>query len=39
MDPKKQVHPVALGDGQDVVALGKLELGHKEGHWIFLQNI
>lgn len=33
------VHNVALGDGQDVVAFNYLELGHNEGHWIFLQNI
>jgi hypothetical protein len=35
----KQFHQVALGDGQDIVAMEKLLLGHKEGHWIFLQNI
>jgi dynein heavy chain len=39
IDPNKMLHSVALGDGQDIVALTKLELGHKEGHWIFLQNI
>lgn len=33
------VHVVALGDGQDKVAFERLELGHNEGHWIFLQNI
>jgi dynein heavy chain len=39
IDINKQLHSVALGDGQDIVALNKLELGHKDGHWIFLQNI
>jgi dynein heavy chain len=39
IDINKQLHVVALGDGQDIEALNKLELGHKEGHWIFLQNI
>lgn len=33
------VHVVALGDGQDKVAFERLELGHNEGHWVFLQNI
>jgi len=32
-------HNVAMGQGQDVVAMAKLDLGHKEGHWIMLQNI
>ncbi|XP_026191394.1 dynein beta chain, ciliary [Cyclospora cayetanensis] len=33
------LHNVALGQGQDVVAMQKLDLGHKEGHWVLLQNI
>lgn len=33
------VHSVALGDGQDVVAMNYLEMGHSDGHWVFLQNI
>ena len=32
-------HRVALGEGQDVVAMSRLELGHREGHWIVLENI
>merc|ERR1719482_1232362 len=32
-------HNVAMGQGQDVVAMAKMELGHKEGHWVMLQNI
>ncbi|KAF4752811.1 hypothetical protein FOZ63_027435 [Perkinsus olseni] len=32
-------HNVAMGQGQDVVAMAKLDMGHKEGHWIMLQNI
>lgn len=28
-----------LGQGMDVVATRYLELGHKEGHWVMLQNI
>merc|ERR1740129_395928 len=32
-------HNVAMGQGQDVVAMAKLDLGHREGHWVMLQNI
>lgn len=30
---------MALGQGQDIVAMNKLEIAHKEGHWVMLQNI
>ena len=32
-------HNVSLGQGQEVVAQAKLELGSKEGHWVILQNV
>jgi dynein heavy chain len=32
-------HRVALGQGQDIVAMDRLALGHKEGHWVILENI
>jgi len=32
-------HNVSMGQGQDVVAMEKLAIGHKMGHWIVLQNI
>jgi len=38
-DPSKMLHQVALGQGQDVVAMAKLEIGHKDGHWVMLQNV
>ena len=38
-DPSKMMHSVALGQGQDVVAMNKLDIGHKEGHWVMLQNV
>lgn len=37
--PAKHLHTISLGQGQDIVALNKLEIGHKEGHWVMLQNI
>uniref|UniRef100_A0A7S3JKK7 Uncharacterized protein n=1 Tax=Euplotes harpa TaxID=151035 RepID=A0A7S3JKK7_9SPIT len=39
IDPNKQFHNVALGQGQDVIAMNKLEISHKDGHWVMLQNI
>jgi dynein heavy chain len=39
INPITQLHQVALGQGQDVVAMNKLEIGHREGHWVMLQNI
>ena len=30
---------VAMGQGQDVVAMAKLDIGHRDGHWVMLQNI
>lgn len=36
---KTSFHMVALGQGQDTNAFNKLEMGHKEGHWVVLQNI
>jgi len=32
-------HQVALGQGQDVIAHNWLDIGHKDGHWVMLQNI
>eukprot|EP00388_Colpodella_angusta_P014362 GDKJ01035914.1.p1 GENE.GDKJ01035914.1~~GDKJ01035914.1.p1 ORF type:complete len:952 (-),score=254.28 GDKJ01035914.1:54-2810(-) len=43
MSPKmvsgNNLHPVSMGQGQDVVALAKLQLAHKDGHWVLLENI
>ena len=39
IDPAKMLHTIALGQGQDVVAMNKLDIGHKDGHWVMLQNI
>jgi len=35
----KNFFQIALGQGQDVVAMERLERGHREGHWVMLQNI
>eukprot|EP00742_Colponemidia_sp_Colp-10_P004139 GILJ01004417.1.p1 GENE.GILJ01004417.1~~GILJ01004417.1.p1 ORF type:complete len:2854 (+),score=646.67 GILJ01004417.1:919-8562(+) len=37
--PNEKYFNVALGQGQDVVAMKHLEKGQQEGHWIMLQNI
>jgi len=34
-----RLHRVALGQGQDVVAMSRLEIAHKEGGWVVLENI
>jgi len=32
-------HNVAMGQGQDVVAMAKMDIGHRDGHWVMLQNV
>ena len=32
-------HNISLGQGQDVVAMARLEAGHQEGHWVILNNV
>ncbi|RYH32012.1 hypothetical protein EON65_01475, partial [archaeon] len=32
-------HNISLGQGQDKVAEEKLELAHRQGHWVFLNNV
>lgn len=39
IDMSKNFHNIALGQGQDIIAMNKLEIAHKEGHWVMLQNI
>ena len=36
MDPIKHLHTIALGQGQDIIAHQKLDMAHKEGHWVML---
>jgi dynein heavy chain len=35
----KNYHNTALGQGQDVIAMGQLQVGHVQGHWLILNNI
>jgi dynein heavy chain, axonemal len=32
-------HNISLGQGQDVVAMEKLENAHRQGHWVILNNV
>ena len=32
-------HSISLGQGQDLIAEERLEVGQRQGHWIFLQNV
>jgi dynein heavy chain len=32
-------HNISLGQGQDKIAEEKLELAHRQGHWVFLNNV
>ena len=32
-------HNISLGQGQDRIAMERLELGHLQGHWVVLNNI
>jgi len=39
LQPGANYHNVAMGQGQDVVAMAKLDIGHRDGCWVMLQNI
>ena len=32
-------HGVAMGQGQDVIAMRNLEMAHRQGHWVVLNNV
>ena len=32
-------HNVSMGQGQDVVAMSRLETAHRNGHWVILNNV
>ena len=36
MNPLKDLHTIALGQGQDIIAHAKLDMANKEGQWVML---
>jgi dynein heavy chain len=32
-------HNISMGQGQDILAMSRLEVAHKQGHWVILNNI
>ena len=39
IEENKNYWNVAMGEGQEQLAMNCLEMGHKEGHWVILENI
>jgi len=39
MEKGVSYHNVSMGQGQDIVAMDKLEQAHRNGHWVILNNI
>ena len=39
MEPGVSYHNVSLGQGQDIVAQERLDMGHRQGHWVVLNNV
>merc|ERR1711871_205573 len=37
--PFESYHNVSMGQGQDVVAMRNLEMAHRQGHWVVLNNV
>ena len=37
--PGDTYHNVSMGQGQDVVAMRNLEMAHRQGHWVVLNNV
>jgi dynein heavy chain len=37
--PGESYHNVSMGQGQDVIAMRNLELAHRQGHWVVLNNV
>merc|ERR1711871_537589 len=37
--PFESYHNVSMGRGQDVVAMRNLEMAHRQGHWVVLNNV
>jgi len=39
MEKGASYHNVSMGQGQDIVAMEKLEQAHRNGHWVILNNV
>lgn len=37
--PGDSYHNISMGQGQDVVAMRNLEMAHRQGHWVVLNNV
>jgi dynein heavy chain len=37
--PGDTYHSVSMGQGQDVIAMRNLEMAHRQGHWVVLNNV
>ena len=37
--PGESYHNVSMGQGQDVIAMRNLEMAHRQGHWVVLNNV
>jgi dynein heavy chain len=38
-EPGESYHNVSMGQGQDVVAMRNIEMAHRQGHWVVLNNV
>jgi dynein heavy chain, axonemal len=37
--PGESYHNISMGQGQDVIAMRNLEMAHRQGHWVVLNNV
>jgi dynein heavy chain len=37
--PGESYHNVSMGQGQDIIAMRNLEMAHRQGHWVVLNNV
>merc|ERR1711968_208708 len=37
--PGESYHNISMGQGQDVIAMRILEMAHRQGHWVVLNNV
>jgi dynein heavy chain len=39
MVPGSSYHNISMGQGQDIIAMERLEMAHRSGHWVILNNV